>query len=344
MIQKGAPPLHGRYKGAMTEGISIAPVSAVFGPKQLGHSDVHVGRDGWLFLTGGSNAVLDQYADPGFPRAKLWRWRRILETRVRRCVELGTRYAHVVAPEKLAIYPQTCDGLPFDPDRAPVLRMERWLRFSSARRHWIDLVRPFRARAAEIPLYRRTDSHWSFSGYLLAYGEICRHLGLRPREDIARRCIGSAGAYAGDLGLKFDPVRLEMAEPCLFDSAARRIYANSLVTTLESQGRGRDAHIGAHVIFRNDSPQADPRRLVLFADSYGHHTVTPHTASLTPMLADTFREVHVLWSTSIDWGYVARTKPDFVVAEIAERFMIDVPQTGFNIEKLADLALARKSG
>ena len=61
---------------------------------------------------------------------------------------------------------------------------------------------------------------------------------------------------------------------------------------------------------------------MLFADSYGHHTSAPHTGSLTPLLADTFREVHVLWSTSIDWGYIARVKPDFVVAEIADRVSV----------------------
>lgn len=325
----------------MTEGFTIAPPSGARAPDH--HPDVHIGRDGWLFLTGGTNSVLAQYREPGVARATLWRWRRILEARVRRCAGLGSRYAHVVAPEKLTIYPQACDGLAFDPERAPVLRLERWLSLSPARRHWIDLVRPFRSRAAEAPLYCRTDSHWSFAGYLLAYGEICRHLGLAPRQDIARRRIGTPAAYAGDLGLKFDPIRTEIAEPCRFETSARRIYANSLVTAFEAEGRGQEAHIGAHVVYRNESPEADPRRLVLFADSYGHHASTPHTGSLTPLLADTFREVHVLWSTSIDWSYVARVKPDFVVAEIAERFMIELPQRGFDIEKLAALALARKS-
>lgn len=165
---------------------------------------------------------------------------------------------------------------------------------------------------------------------------------MTPRSDIAARRTGATLAFSGDLGLKLTPQQVEAAEPCLFDSAARRVYANDLVTTFEGLGRGRDAHIGAHVIFRNPSPQADPRRLVLFGDSYAHHTPNPCTGTLTPMLADTFAEVHMLWSTSIDWGYVARVRPDFVVSQIAERFMVDVPQTGFNIEKLSALALARK--
>lgn len=312
-------------------------------PAACAHPDVHVGQDGWLFLTGGTNAVLSQYGAPGFSRGKLWRWRRILEARAFRFARLGIRYAHAVAPEKLAIYDHVAGGLAVDPGRAPSLRLQRWLALSLGRRAWIDLVTPFRAGAREQALYRHTDSHWTFAGCLLAYREICRRLGVAPRDDIAARRIGDVTAFSGDLGLKLTPPWAEHAEPCLFESAARRVYANDLVAAFEAMGRGRDAHIGAHVIFRNPSPQADPRRLVLFGDSYAHHTPNPCTGTLTPMLADTFAEVHMLWSTSIDWGYVAQVRPDFVVSQIAERFMVDVPQTGFNIAKLSALALARKA-
>jgi len=317
----------------------IPPVAALHPSR---HPDVHVGRDGWLFLTGGSNAVAAQYGMPGFPRATLWRWRRLLEERTRRLSKLGIRYAHVVAPEKLAIHDLGFDGLAIDPARSPAVRLERWLRFSPARASLVDLVRPFRARARDTALYRHTDTHWTFAGGWLAYAEICRHLGVRPRYDSAARRIGTPAIYAGDLGTKFAPERCEIAEPCLFASPARRVHANALITAFEAEGRGRDAHIGAHAVFRNEAPGIDPRRLVLFGDSYAHHTPNGATGTLTPLFADTFREVHVLWSTSIDWGLVDRIRPDFVVSEIAERFMVEVPQVGFDIDKLAALALTRK--
>lgn len=317
-------------------------LTAAVAPSVSSHPDVHIGRDNWLFLTGGSNDVQAQYGMPGFPRAKLWRWRRLLEERTRRLARRGIRYAHVVAPEKLAIHDHGFDGLVVDPARSPAVRLERWLRLSPARRSLVDLVRPFRARARDTALYRHTDTHWTFAGGWLAYAEICRHLGVRPRYDITARRMGSPHAYGGDLGAKFEPVRCEIAEPCLFESAARRVYANDLITAFEAEGRGRDAHIGAHAIFRNDSPEADPRRLVLFGDSYAHHTANNATGTLTPMLADTFREVHVMWSTSIDWNTISRVRPDFVVSQIAERFMVEVPQAGFDIDKLAAMALARK--
>lgn len=319
-----------------------APMRSDAPAPEAPHPDVHVGRDGWLFLTGGSNRVLAQYGAPGFSRAALWRWRRLLEDRVRRCNRLGIRFAHVVAPEKLSVQLDALDGLEFDPDRAPALRLARWLRLSIAQGAWIDLVGPFRARARATALYRRTDSHWTFAGGLLAYQTICRHLGVAPREDFEARRTGSDDLMTtGDLGLKLDPPRAEVAESCVFASEARRVHANRLLLELEAKGRGYDAHIGAQAVFRN-AAAPDPRRLVLFGDSYAHHTPNPRTGTLTPLLADTFAEVHMLWSTSVDWAYLERVRPDFVVTEIAERFMIDLPQRNFSIERLAELAMARK--
>jgi hypothetical protein len=309
---------------------------------QAPHPDVHVGRDGWLFLVGGRNRVLAQYGTPGFSTATLWRWRWLLANRARRCARLNIRFAHVVAPEKLSVQPGALDGLALDADRSPALRLERWLRLSIARGAWINLVDPFRTESRAVPLYRRTDSHWTFAGSLLAYRTICRHLGVAPRDDVEARRTGADDFFVtGDLGLKFDPPVGEVAESCLFASEARRTHANRLLLGLEAEGRPYDAHIGAHVVFRNEAAP-DPRRLVVFGDSYAHHTQNPRTGTLTPLFADTFREVHMLWSTSVDWAYLERVRPDFVVTQIAERFMIDVPQRNFSIDRLAELAMARK--
>ena len=80
---------------------------------------VHVGRDGWLFLIGGTNGVLEQY------RATLSRWWRLrgwvklIEARAARARALGIRYVHVVVPEKLSVYDDRTQDLRFDPRQAP---------------------------------------------------------------------------------------------------------------------------------------------------------------------------------------------------------------------------------
>lgn len=305
-------------------------------------ADVHEGTDGWLFLAGGTNRVLDQYGRPGLPRRLLWRWRRIVADRVRTCARLGATYVHVVAPEKLTIYGDHAPSLAFDPARAPVRRLSRWLSASAGARAFVDLDRAFRAARDGPPLYLRTDSHWTVHGSEVAYRAILARMGVTPRDDFADRRTGGTTHFSGDLGRKFVPIRTEAAPVTTFATQARRVHANDLLTELEAHGRGFEAHLGAHAVFRNDDPRADPRRLVIFGDSFCQHTAYSPVATLTALMADSFREVHFLWSTSIDWHYLERVRPDFVLGEIAERFMIDLPPRAFRIERLAELARARK--
>ena len=304
--------------------------------------DLYEGRDGWLFLTRGNNRVLEQYGRPGVSRRTLWRWRRIIETRRRACARLGALYLHAVAPEKLTIYPDLAEGLTFDPARAPALRLARWLTGSPGARAWVDLVGPLRAARDGPPLYLRTDTHWTHRGCDIAHRAILARMGLPPRADLEARREAGPVPFSGDLGRKFGPHRTETAPGSAFASGARRTYANGLLTEMEALGRGGDAHLGTHAVFRNGDPGADPRRLVIFGDSYAQHTAHSPVATLTALFADRFREVHFLWSTGIDWHYLEGVRPDFVLAEIAERFLIDLPPRGIRIERLAELARERK--
>ncbi|WP_286159161.1 hypothetical protein [Methylobacterium sp. Leaf456] len=303
---------------------------------------MHEGRDGWLFLTGGTNRVMAQYGRPGVSRRLLWRWRRIVADRVRACDRLGATYIHAVAPEKLTVYGDLAPALAVDPARAPVRRLARWLTASRGARAFVDLDAAFRAARDGPPLYLRTDSHWTLHGSEIAYRAILLRMGVAPRSDFESRRIGGTVPFCGDLGRKLDPHRFEAAPVTTFATAARRVHANDLLTALEAEGRGIEAHLGAHAVFRNDDPAADPRRLVIFGDSFCQHTSYSPVATLTALLADTFAEVHFLWCSSIDWHYLERVRPDFVLGEIAERFMIDLPPKGFRIERLAELARARK--
>ncbi|WP_342148694.1 alginate O-acetyltransferase AlgX-related protein [Methylorubrum sp. SB2] len=305
-------------------------------------TDVHAGRDGWLFLTGGTNRVLAQYRRPGLSRRLLWRWRRIVSERVRACDRLGATYIHAVAPEKLTVYGDQAPDLAIDPARAPVRRLARWLTASRGARAFVDLDAAFQAARDGPPLYLRTDSHWTLAGCEVAYRTILARMGVAPRDDLDARRSGGTVAFCGDLGRKFTPHRFEPAPVTTFATGVRRVHANGLLTALEAEGRGIEAHLGAHAVFRNDDPAADPRRLVIFGDSFCQHTSYSPVATLTALMADTFAEVHFLWSTSIDWHYCERVRPDFVLGEIAERFMIDLPPKGFRIERLAELARARK--
>ena len=312
---------------------------------EVGRADVHVGRDGWLFLVGGTNRVLAQYRrGPGAWRHD-WAWRRLIERRALRCWRLGTRYLHVVVPEKLTVYDDRLDGLAVDTRGAPARRVARWLRLSPARRALVDLVEPLRAARGGEPLYLRTDSHWTAAGAEVAARAICRHLGAPARDDLLGDRPGERApevTISGDLGSKLDPPACETLRPPVLPREAVRHAVNGLVAHYEARDRLPWLHTGALVVFRNESARADPRRIVLFGDSYAHFLWTLRTGMLTGLLAERFREVHFLWSPSIDWAYVRRVRPDVVIGEIAERFTAKLPGWAYDSAWLSEFLVRRE--
>lgn len=303
---------------------------------------VHVGQDGWLFLVGGSNDVLAQYTRSWRTWPHDWRWRREVVRRADRCRRLGLRYLHVVVPEKLTIYDDRTGGLPVDVAAAPAVRLRRWLRGSGAAATLVDLVEPLRAQRRTQDLYFRTDTHWTHEGCFIAYEALCRRLGATPREELREGRPLPQGELCGDLGVKMAPPRTEPFTPHALQRHAVRAYASDLVRDFEAEGRIGELHLGTHVVFRNDAPDADPRRIVLFGDSCSHFRFEVYSGMLTGLLAETFREVHFLWSPGIDWDYVAAVRPDVVIGEFAERFMARLPPHHFRHAALARLVRARK--
>lgn len=289
------------------------------------HRDfVHEGRDGWLFLIGGTNGVLEQYRAT-FARWRLLRgWRRLIEARAARARALGIRYLHVVVPEKLSVYDDRTRDLDYNPRRSPARALARRLIDNPA---FVDLLAPLRAgRNGPVPLYYRTDTHWNYEGCLLAYRVLMHACGAVPPADLDGRQRYEVTSVR-DLGTKLPSRPIETALHGKIDLNAHRVYASPLVEAYEAAGRAADLHVGAHVRYRNETPEADPRTVVLFGDSYAHFA----PIMLSGLIAETFREVHFVWSSSIDWSYVEAVKPDLLLFEIAERFLVRLPDDTFDI-------------
>ena len=285
---------------------------------------VHEGRDGWLFLTGGSNDVMERYRRSLRHWWLLRGWIRLITARAARAAGLGIRCVQFIVPEKLSVYDHKTIDLAYDPARASTRRLARRLAGNAT---YLDLLGPFRAaRDGPALLYLKTDTHWSAEGCLLAYRELMRVLAAIPPADIGTRPV-LVTERVMDLGAKLPGRPTERLVRPQIQRDAVRIQAGASLAAHEAAGRQDELHVGAHAVYRNDNPAADPRRVVLFGDSYAHFA----PMLLTGLLAESFAEVHFVWSSSLDWPYIERVRPDILLFELAERFLARLPTDDFDV-------------
>ena len=82
-------------------------------------------------------------------------------------------------------------------------------------------------------------------------------------------------------------------------------------------------------ILKNDSiPHG---KMIIFGDSFSNPGFPNYTAKkrltarLSSLFAETLNEVHFVWTPWLDYDYIEQEKPDFVLTEMAERFLVRIP-------------------
>jgi alginate O-acetyltransferase complex protein AlgJ len=295
--------------------------------------DVHIGKNGWLFLKGGRNNPIEYYKDPNLFNDKLIKsWQSLLNKRIEFFGRRKIQYVHLFVPNKLTIYPEYYAGELEYYDCSPIQIFYKSLKELKEDRIFDHIVNPidyFNRQKRDLQLYWKTDTHWTFHGVYSAYQLICSKLGVEPIKDLFNRNTIKC-KLAMDLGSKLNPAVTEDVFFVNLLKDSRIIFANEIVRFKEEKGLENDAslHVGSNVIFKNESIP-NLKRVVLFGDSFSEY----RTHLLTGMIAETFHEVHFVWSTSLDKNYIESVNPDIVITEIAERFMPKVPLDNFDLEK-----------
>ena len=147
--------------------------------------------------------------------------------------------------------------------------------------------------------------------------------------------------YRGDLWEEvFPDVDRDIFVRLMVPDWITRVYANSLVGFKEANTLVNAAglHGGSHCVFVNHRAESKDS-IVLFGSSFSDYRLTVNL--LTAICVAHFRVVHFIWSTDVDFGYVARIRPDVVVTEIPERFLALCPSDELDIESYAVARLAR---
>jgi alginate O-acetyltransferase complex protein AlgJ len=311
---------------------------------QADQNGIHIGKDGWLFLVAGSNEALRLLTDSEwFVREDARNWALKLADREKRLSALGAQYFHMWVPDKIKVYQ---DQLNFD---NRILKVDPPGMVIEFARDWgldgviVDPLPALMGSKDDQLLYWKTDTHWTYWGACAAHKALCHAIDVDPPDDLWNRPIHSA-TLALDLGSKLSPPLKEAWGGAQVLQSSKIVYKNELVRFLEILNPAHTGPMlrGTSVRFENSRSGVDERRVLLFGDSFSEYR--PHL--LSGLLAETFRHVLFIWSTSIDYHVVEKFRPDIVITEMAERFIKDRPEK--NIQEdgfdLASFVLTRIVG
>ena len=288
-------------------------------------NEVLVGKDGWLFLWDGSNEVHRYYTDPDyFTDEDAQNWADLLTTRRDRIEALGARYLHMTVPDKLSLMPEFVT-LPLPHfDRRPTRLVASLLPGDGVN---VDILPDLRKAAKHIPVFHRTDSHWTTAGCQAAYRRLCAVLGVEP-QDFSDRETNARHPPPPPPPPLMPPV-METPIFTQIQRRSRRVAENGMVRYNEQTGfpEGNPHFVGCYVHMQNESPDARPETVLLFGDSFSEF----RPSMLMAMLAETYRDLHFVWSSSLDFTLIERIRPQIVISQIAERFMGTLPVDTFEV-------------
>jgi alginate O-acetyltransferase complex protein AlgJ len=287
---------------------------------------IQEGRDGWLFLRLGTNQVIRFFTEAGyFSASDVERWCDLLAERAIRMNELGARYFHFIVPDKLTVYRDNYLGSLKYYDNRPSRTIPLALDRRGLSYIYIDITSRLIAERDARLLFYKTDTHWTPFGAFIAYRQLSEASGVEEFDlsDLVRR------EYVAtfDLGGKLNPQVQETGFNFEVPKSGTLVFANELGTYFDDE-RVYHNQRGRQYIYRNEH-LAGGKRLVIFGDSFCA------TGSFLPILTRAFYEVHFFWSTSVDFRYVEEVKPDFVVTEIAERFVKVLPDDQLDLREFA---------
>lgn len=284
-----------------------------------------VGKNGWLFLCNDSNYCIEQYVgslrlSPQLLQAYIDHYRNKQDYLRNR----GIHYLLSVAPGKEYIYPE------FLPDS--VIASSR----PNVRDQFISAVNPeldedivdfksvLLSNKSRGQLCYKNDSHWNHLGAMVAskaiIEKVCEKFPQVPRFDESLFALIEMNEKPGDLSEKS---RLNYVDGKYVESTELLISeVSSCVDDVKYEIKSHE--VSDHVykyfsrtrstrLFRNSAGEHLPRAIIL-RDSYSDWMI--------PFLSEYFSECLYMWTRNIDANVIASFKPDIVIEEVVDRFLV----------------------
>lgn len=292
------------------------PVSQVLLPSGLRSGDLSakLGRNGYLFLTGGTNALSEMYHVANSServQKSVSGWIALFKKRKATLNSLGVHYIQMIVPEKNSMLPHLLPGA--TGKCSPFLEgVETAIRDSpDILGNYLSAVDCLSRGDLEAS-WKKVDSHLTPYGSRRLYAELAEIMG---HEDDFEEAPEIEAMETGDLAARF--LGRPMYEAVRYYGEAP--HTKSREKTFEHMVIPR--HTGHRREWKN--PQAPIKKRVM---SFGNSFMDGiNQSSLSYWLSANCIEYKFTFDSKINVERVAETKPDFVICQTVERYLQTVP-------------------
>lgn len=274
-----------------------------------------IGRDGHLFLTGGTNALRDQYQWPTDQNGRVFleetaqQWVTAFQTNNRLLHEMGIPFLQVVIPEKLT----SLRHLAPVPIEGPTPLYARIDQLMDGEPYYVSFLEMFDNWDFEISGWQRNDTHCSPAGSLAMARAMLAALPDCDPAILDGVQLTGEKYENGDLADKFFDIPLWDRHY----TPAPGTLGEPIVELAYRHSPGN--FVGSHHIWTNKNAPIH-KKIVVFGNSFFGGSVE-NPARLSWWFSRLFSEYHLRWENTVDIEYINDVRPDYVVAQTIERFL-----------------------
>lgn len=268
------------------------------------------GKSGWLFCSDRQMVYDLQGAHP-FSDVELANWRNLITGRRDWLRVRGIRYLFVVSPDKHSIYPEYLPDW-LTASMHPPRRLDQFIAYMKGHSDVpiLDLREALLKAKPAGRIYKKTDTHWNDRGAFAAYQRIMDALAAAgtpgPTLDLTDMEESLKDDPGGDLTLQLrQQSRMsENGNPYLVPRPPR--------PSPECRGEHTELDPGRRLLVCRNAAMSG--KIVVFHDSFMN--------ALVPFLAQSYQRIVFIWQQNWDKVVIEHEKPDIVIDEILERFLI----------------------
>jgi hypothetical protein len=256
------------------------------------------GREDWLYLDNDTNNVIDQIKGQyKLPQNFSSQWSKLISTRKHKFSERKIDYRFLVAPNKECVYSEYLPNDIVVSNSRPVRLIEPLVEGSF---RFIYPINMLSDRGDLYPTYSKGDTHWNDWGAFKAVKELFADVPdvLMHENRLEFFEIETSGDLSDKIGKRNYTVSVRIK-----DARAKEVFNNGV------KNRGN------YIVFENENKNLP--KCVLFRDSF--------STAMLKYLAEMFSRLIVVWQPNVDIALVDAEKPQFVVSQQAERFLVSCP-------------------